>query len=65
MNQKEYELIARVFNCEFLQLGGAGTRYNIGRADTWRNMVLAMATKLEAVYPKTFDKEKFLKKCGL
>lgn len=64
MNQKEYELIAKVFRTELGKLGGTKTQYNYGRADGWRNIALSMVAELENTYTN-FDKDKFMKACGL
>ena len=58
MNQKEYELIAGVFYLAMVQLK------TTKEADYWRDLVSAMANKLELTYPKTFDRKKFIAKCG-
>lgn len=59
MNQKEYELIAGVYHRAFIQLS------TVKQADQWRDMVFEMARMLEDNYPKTFDRAKFLKACGI
>lgn len=64
MTNKDYELIAAVFYREFLDLGGDGKPYNIGRADEWRSLVSLMANNLALDSPE-FDKGRFMKACGL
>jgi len=57
MNQKEYEIIAEVF---YRQMLGLTT---IKQADQWREMVYAVANKLEENYT-SFDRRKFMQACG-
>lgn len=64
MTKKDYEVIAGVFYKEFLELGGTGKPYNIGRADEWRTLTILMASNLALHNPK-FNKTKFLTACGL
>jgi len=52
MNQKEFELIAEVLKAN-LDDGGELT------------IIYGFADRLEEQYPATFDKDKFMKSCGL
>lgn len=64
MTRKDYELIAGVFYKEFLDLGGDGRQYNMGRADEWRTLAIMMANNLQLNNPR-FNKDKFLRACGV
>ena len=64
MTKKDYELIAGVFFKEFLDLGGNGNRYSIGKADEWRTLAILMASNLKLDNPR-FDKDKFYATCGM
>jgi hypothetical protein len=70
MNQKEYELIAgvikqRIFNTKRLsKLGWTEKELNAGLA-VLEDLTIFLAYELGRKYPKTFDREKFMKACGL
>lgn len=64
MTKKHYEIVAGALYKEFLDLGGVKTQYNYGRVDGWRNIVYKLAVDFENNDTK-FNKEKFLKECGL
>jgi len=58
MNQKEYELIASVFANHRKMYGG--------RTDSVvTELIEDMADYIGMEYPKTFDRDKFLKACGI
>lgn len=64
MTAKHYSIVAGVFYKEFLDLGGDGRQYNMGKADEWRTLVSLMANNL-ALHDDKFNKDKFMKECGL
>lgn len=64
MTKTDYELVANVFYKELLDLGGSGTKYEIGKVDEWRALVYLMADKFTEDNPK-FKKQLFLEACGL
>jgi len=56
MNQKEYEIIASVFDdlaCELMEAG------------LYETLVRAFELKLITAYPKSFNAKKFLERSGL
>lgn len=66
MNQKEYELIAGVFkghlhsaDTHTLKAHRTIERYAL------EGTIETMADILQRTYPKTFDRNKFLKACGV
>lgn len=63
MNQKEYKLIAETIvehHKQVVRVYGKGTE-----SFTVHAIATRFAKKLEKEYPKTFDRNKFLKACGL
>jgi hypothetical protein len=60
MSRKDFELIARVFNREMGLSGGdeRGRKYLVG------GLARLLATELEGTNPR-FDRERFLKACGV
>ena len=64
MTRHDYELLSNTLYHEFLELGGNGSQYNMGRADEFRDVVFMLANRLQ-LDNKAFDKQKFLKDCGV
>jgi len=59
MNQKEYNLIAEVIRYAI------DKEYPSSNTEVIEKLAKYMTLKLEFNYPKTFDRTKFLKACGI